>query len=1020
MQLKRIPHKVRMFVGFTSFFSLFIISSMIFVPLSVNANGHIGTTLYYNNAAATWDWNTLGNWWKDPSFTVPATQLPTSSDDVVVSADVYINNGSTPITVHNLTVTGTTLWAAVDVIVLGTGSFNDATKMEGGHITGTMSFNDNARLMYSGYLTGNLNFTGHASDEANTDGSVTFSNYAQFSGSPITGDAVFSDSSNCFSGMILGNVTYSSTNQFSGTCTANGNATFYGTTSNDATILGNATFNDTTYNTGSISGNTTFDTTYYSGSIPTAGIFAVTGTNQFFGTYGGLLLGGDGTPLSTFLFSDDTYDNVSLTGNATFTGNAFGNAPLTGNVILHDHAQFNRTVTGNVELHDHAYLGSTNTGNTDVYFPVRLPVTPPTGTLTYHNYPAYFFGWAGDGDWNNLANWKRDSNGNVDLNALPGPTDTVEIRSDITSNSGAPASVLSFTDFGYNVGIPITETNGASFRSGSNNTGAITGNVSFYDSSTNNGSIIGNASFYEDGPEFQTGDVSGTKYRIYQATESTTRDFTQNEPWTVVADGAGNVVDASGSTFDNTTTFAETNGGTIFYGHVLPTVTTLSETAITRTTATLNASLNVTGTDAASDRGFNWGPTTDYGTVVTESAGPYSTGSFTTNLVGLTCSTTYHYQAWATNITGTNVTNDAQFTTSACPSRTLTYTAGAHGTLTGTATQTVADGGDGSAVTAVPSTGYHFVDWSDASTQNPRTDLSVSGDITVSANFAITNYTLTYTAGAHGTLTGTTSQTLTDGTNGSAVTAVPSSGYHFVDWSDASTQNPRTDLAVHGNITVSANFAITNYTLTYTAGAHGSLTGTTTQTIASGADGSAVTAVPDSGYAFTAWSDASTQNPRTDTAVSDDLNLSATFTLVPVVIRSSGGGGAPALLITPRPAPTQVVLPVAPQVNTPLVQKNNGSVLIGSQASLFSKNLKLGSNDPEVKKLQVFLNTHGFTIAQRGAGSSGKETTLFGTATKNALTRFQNAHAKEILTPNGLKSGNGIWGAATRAYVNSL
>ena len=937
MQLKRISVPARVFATLASFFSFIIISSVFLMPFQTQANGHVGTTLYYNNAAATFDWNTLGNWWKDSSFTIPATQLPTSSDDVVVSADVSVNRGSTPATVHNLTVTGTTQWGAVDVIVLGTGSFNDSTKMEDGHIIGTMSFNDYSRLMYSGYLTGTLNFTGHASDEARTDGSVTFSNYAQFSGSPITGDALFYDNSECRFGTIEGNLTYSSTNSFD-MCTVNGNATFYGTTSNYSTILGNATFNDSTYNTGSISGTTTFNTTYYSGAIPTAGIFAVTGTTQFLGTYGGALLGGDGAPLTTFLFSDDSQDYVSLTGNATFTGNANASAPITGNVVLRDYAQLNRTVTGNVELHDHSYIGSTNTGNTDVYFPVRLPITPPTGTITYHDYPAYFFGWAGDGDWNNLANWKRDSNGNVALGALPGLSDTVEIRSDITSNSGAPASVGTFNDRGYTIGIPITVASQATLYSSSNNTGIITGDVAFRESSTNNGSVMGDARFYEDGTDFQTGDVSGTKYRIYQSSTSSTRDFVTTGPWTVVADGAGTVVDASGSTFDLTTTFAETNGGVIFYGHVVPTVTTSSVTSITRTTATLNASLNVTGTDTATDRGFNWGPTTGYGTVVTQSSGPYTTGAFTTNLVGLTCNTVYHYQAWATNLTGTTTTTDAQFTTSACPSRTLTYTAGAHGTLTGTATQSVADGADGTAVTAVPASGYHFVDWSDSSTQNPRTDLAVSGDITVSARFAITNYTLTYTAGAHGTLTGTA-----------------------------------------------------------------------TQTVASGADGSAVTAVPDSGYAFTAWSDASTQNPRTDTAISGDLTVSATFTLIPVVVHSSGGGGggAPAGLLTQTP-----VVPVVAQTNAPVVS--------GSSAPLFTKTLKFGSKDPEVKKLQIFLNTHGFIIASRGAGSVGKETATFGTATKLALIKFQNAHAKEILAPSKLKSGNGIWGPATRAYVNSL
>jgi uncharacterized repeat protein (TIGR02543 family) len=35
----------------------------------------------------------------------------------------------------------------------------------------------------------------------------------------------------------------------------------------------------------------------------------------------------------------------------------------------------------------------------------------------------------------------------------------------------------------------------------------------------------------------------------------------------------------------------------------------------------------------------------------------------------------------------------------------------------------------------VPSTGYRFVSWSDSSTDNPRTDTNVTGDITVTANF---------------------------------------------------------------------------------------------------------------------------------------------------------------------------------------------------------------------------------------------------------------------------------------------
>ncbi len=210
---------------------------------------------------------------------------------------------------------------------------------------------------------------------------------------------------------------------------------------------------------------------------------------------------------------------------------------------------------------------------------------------------------------------------------------------------------------------------------------------------------------------------------------------------------------------------------------------------------------------------------------------------------------------------------------------TLTYTAGANGSITGTSPQTVNHGGDGTAVTAVADAGYHFVDWSDASTVNPRTDMNVTSDITVTANFAINTYTLTYTAGANGSITGTSPQTVNHGGDGTAVTAVADGGYHFVDWSDASTDNPRTDMNVQGNISVTANFAINTYTLTYTAGANGSITGTSPQTVNHGGDGTAVTAVADAGYHFVDWSDASTDNPRTDMNVQGDISVTANFAL---------------------------------------------------------------------------------------------------------------------------------------------
>ena len=81
--------------------------------------------------------------------------------------------------------------------------------------------------------------------------------------------------------------------------------------------------------------------------------------------------------------------------------------------------------------------------------------------------------------------------------------------------------------------------------------------------------------------------------------------------------------------------------------------------------------------------------------------------------------------------------------------------------------------------------------------------------------------------------------------------------------------------------------ATTTYTLSYTAGSNASLTGSSTQVVTEGADGSAITVVPNSGYQFVRWSDNSTSNPRTDTNVVTDLSVTAVIEAV----SSSGGGG---------------------------------------------------------------------------------------------------------------------------------
>ncbi|MBP6003015.1 MAG: VCBS repeat-containing protein [Pyrinomonadaceae bacterium] len=104
------------------------------------------------------------------------------------------------------------------------------------------------------------------------------------------------------------------------------------------------------------------------------------------------------------------------------------------------------------------------------------------------------------------------------------------------------------------------------------------------------------------------------------------------------------------------------------------------------------------------------------------------------------------------------------------------------------------------------------------------------------------DHLLTYSAGPNGSVSGTTPQTVNDGSDGTQVTAVPEFGYHFVNWSDLSTANPRTDTNVTTNISVTALFEINKYSISGNVHGPGNapIEGVTV-TIAGGVGGSTTT-----------------------------------------------------------------------------------------------------------------------------------------------------------------------------------
>ncbi len=249
----------------------------------------------------------------------------------------------------------------------------------------------------------------------------------------------------------------------------------------------------------------------------------------------------------------------------------------------------------------------------------------------------------------------------------------------------------------------------------------------------------------------------------------------------------------------------------------------------------------------------------------------------------------YSFTGWSPSFPST-VTADATFTANfeETPVEyfTVTFVAGSGGTLSGTTSYTVESGTAWSAITVptpVANSGYSFSGWSASFPSK------ITANATYTANFTkdIVYYTITFKAGSGGTLSGTTSYTIAEGTPWSSIsvpTPVANTGYTFTGWSASFPS------AVTANATYTANFAAVYYTITFKAGTGGKLTGTTSYTVLDGTAWSKITVptpVANSGYKFSSWS---SSFPST---ITGDATFTANFEAIPTYtikfVASNGG-----------------------------------------------------------------------------------------------------------------------------------
>lgn len=180
---------------------------------------------------------------------------------------------------------------------------------------------------------------------------------------------------------------------------------------------------------------------------------------------------------------------------------------------------------------------------------------------------------------------------------------------------------------------------------------------------------------------------------------------------------------------------------------------------------------------------------------------------------------------------------------------------------------------------AVGNAGYHFTQWADGNTTNPR-QIVVASNGSYTAQFAKdpTKYTLT-TSSTNATQGIAYGQgKYEEGTN-VAIFAVANDGYHFAQWHDGNTENPRT-VTVSSDAMYFANFAQdpvapTLYELTVMP-ANAAQGWTTEGGAYEWGKQLMVYAHPASGFEFSQWSDGIKENPRFLT-IYGSISLTAQF-----------------------------------------------------------------------------------------------------------------------------------------------
>ncbi len=548
-----------------------------------------------------------------------------------------------------------------------------------------------------------------------------------------------------------------------------------------------------------------------------------------------------------------------------------------------------------------------------------IPVIIPCGTLSaYQN--AY--------GWNSFTNLQ---DGSLAIAASANPTAGGTVSGAGNYCSGESCTLTATPATGYN--FTKWTKNGSQVSTSASYTFTVTAagtyvaqftkktyTISASANPTAGGTITG-AGTYEHGASCTLTATPSTGYSFVnwtsgnsQVSTNASYQFTVTGARTLVANFSPNTYTVTLNTNNGTINSGNVTSYTYGVGATLPTDVTrtgytfggwydnanLTGTAVTfiSTTATGNKTFWAKWTINSYAIGASANPT-EGGTV--SGAGSYNYGASCT--LTATPATGYNFTKWTKNNTQVSTNTNYTFTVNAAGTyvaqftkKTYTISASANptagGTVTGAGTY---EHGSTCTLTASPSTGYSFVNWTSENSQvstNANYQFTVTGARTLVANFAPNTYTVTLNTN-NGTINSGNVTSYTYGEGATLPTDVTRTGYTFGGWYDNANLTGTAVTAISntatGNKTFWAKWTINSYAIGASANPTegGTVSGAGSYNYGASCT---LTATPATGYTFTNWKKG-TQVVSTDASyqftVTEAASYTATFTLNSYAITAS-------------------------------------------------------------------------------------------------------------------------------------